>query len=234
MTHAELLAAGFEIDAAAYERLRRFVERLRRENRRLNLLSPRAAAEIWPAHVCDSLALLPLVRPSQPTRLLDLGTGGGLPGVPLACADPLLHVTLLDATRKKVDAVGRICSELGFENVATIWGRAETLAHDPTYRESFDLVTARALAPLAALLEYAAGFARPGGHCHFFKSCQAAAQEREAARAAADACEMAYERTVVYRLPAGHGERAIVTYMKQRPLRADLPGPPGRAGRKSL
>ncbi|HUU97161.1 MAG TPA: 16S rRNA (guanine(527)-N(7))-methyltransferase RsmG [Phycisphaerae bacterium] len=234
MTHAELLAAGFEIDAAAYERLRRFVERLLRENRRLNLLSPRAAAEIWPAHVCDSLALLPLVRPSQPARLLDLGTGGGLPGVPLACADALLHVTLLDATRKKVEAVRRICSELGFENVATIWGRAETLAHDPTYRESFDLVTARALAPLPALLEYAAGFVRPGGRCHFFKSCQAAAKQREAARAAADACEMAYDQTITYSLPAGHGERAIVTYIKQGPLRDDLPRSPGRAGRKSL
>ncbi len=234
MTHAELLAAGFEIDAAAYERLRRFVERLRRENRRLNLLSSRAAVEIWPAHVCDSLALLPLVRPSQPARLLDLGSGGGLPGVPLACANPLLRVTLLDATRKKVEALQRICSELGFDSVATVCGRAETLAHDPTYRESFDLVTARALAPLPALLEYAAGFVRPGGRCHFFKSCQAAEREREAARSAARACQMAHERTVTYSLPAGHGERAIVTYIKQGPLRDDLPRPPGRAGRKSL
>ncbi len=234
MTHAELTAAGFEIDAAAYERLRRFVERLLRENRRVNLLSPRAAAEIWPAHVCDSLTLLSLVRASRPTRLLDLGTGGGLPGVPLACADALLYVTLLDATRKKVEALQRICDELGFQNVATVCGRAETLAHDPTYRESFDVVTARALARLPGLLEYAAGFVRPAGRCHFFKSCQAAAKEREAARSAAHACEMAYERTVVYRLPAGHGERAIVTYIKQGPLRDDLPRPPGRARRKSL
>jgi 16S rRNA (guanine527-N7)-methyltransferase len=209
------------------------VERLRRENRRLNLLSARAAAEIWPAHVCDSLALLPLLRPSEPARLLDLGSGGGLPGVPLACADRLLQVTLLDATRKKVEAVGRICSELGFENVATIWGRAETLADDPAYRESFDVVTARALAPLPTLLEYAAGFVRPAGHCHFFKSCQAATKEREAARSAARACQMAYERTFAYALPAGHGERAIVTYVKHGPLSANQPRPTRRAKRKS-
>ena len=86
MTHAELLAAGFEIDAAAYERLRRFVERLLRENRRVNLLSPRAAAEIWPAHVCDSLALLPLDWPiiawlTRTNLLLHVALVLGLTGV---------------------------------------------------------------------------------------------------------------------------------------------------------
>ena len=79
MTHAELTAAGVEIDTVAYQRLCGFVERVRRVNRRINLLSARAAREMWPAHICDSLALLPILRASSPARLLDLGTGGGLP-----------------------------------------------------------------------------------------------------------------------------------------------------------
>jgi len=95
-------------------------------------------------------------------------------------------------------------------------------------------MTARSLAPLPALLEYAAGFVCPDGRCHFLKSCQATAKEHEAARSATSACQMTYERTVVCRLPAGHGERAIVTYAKRGRLSDDLPRPPGRAGRRPL
>ena len=178
--------------------------------------------------------MLPLVASLGPRRLLDLGTGGGIPGIPLACVCESLEVTLLDATRKKLDAVGRIVSELGLPRVHTLWGRAETLAHDEAHRERFDAVTARAVAALPPLVEYAAGFVRVGGQCWFAKSSEAAACEVEAARPAAGQCGLEHVGTHRFTLPGGHGEREVVVYAKRRPLREDLPRSPGRPERKPL
>ena len=234
MTRDELAAAGFELDPVVHERLSRFVQLLLRENQRVNLTGIRDAGEVWRLHVCESLALLPLVRKLRPRRLLDLGSGGGIPGIPLACVCAGLQVTLLDATRKKLDAVGRIVSELGLPEVRTLWGRAEKVAHDKAYREAFDAVTARAVAPLPTLVEYAAGFVRPGGQCWFAKSPEAAGREVEAARRAAGQCELNHLGTHRFTLPNGRGERAVVIYVKRKRLRKDLPRSPGRPRRKAL
>jgi 16S rRNA (guanine527-N7)-methyltransferase len=234
MTGDELAAAGFVVEPLAYERLARFVELLLRENRRLNLTAIRDADEVWRLHVCESLALLRLVGESGARRLLDLGTGGGVPGIPLACVCDDLRVTLLDATRKKVDAVGRIVAELELSGVALVWGRAEALAHDQAYREVFDVVTARAVAKLPTLVEYAAGFVRVGGQCWFAKSVDAAEREVEAARRAAGQCGLRYVKTHRFRLPGEYGERAVVVYEKRGPLRKILPRSQGQPRRKPL
>jgi 16S rRNA (guanine527-N7)-methyltransferase len=234
MTHAELNAAGFAVSPAAHARLARFVDLLLRENQRVNLTAIRSANDVWPLHVCESLALVPLVEALRPHRLLDLGTGGGLPGIPLACVCDGLEVTLLDATRKKLDAVGRIVAELGLPKVGTLWGRAEMLAHDQAHREAFDAVTARAVAPLPTLVEYAAGFVRPGGQCWFAKTPAAGQREVERARRATDSCRLAYVRTDGFHLPRERGERAVVIYAKRAPLPRDLPRRPGLPRRKPL
>lgn len=96
-------------------------------------------------------------------RILDLGTGGGLPGLVFAIQHEDKKFTLVDSIQKKCDSIERMTSELGLSNVQVICCRAEALAHDPYYREKFDTVTARALAPLPTLLELVAGFIRPGG-----------------------------------------------------------------------
>lgn len=234
MTGEELAAAGFELGPKIYARLSRFVELLLLENQRVNLTAIRDVDEVWRLHICESLALLALISESRPRRLLDLGTGGGIPGIPLACVRDNLEVVLLDATRKKLDAVGRIVAELGLSGVQTLWGRAEALAHDEAYRETFDVVTARAVAALPTLIEYAAGFVRPGGQCWFAKSIDAAEREIEDARSAASQCALQYVKTHRFTLPGHHGERAIVIYMKRSRLRTDLPRSQGRPRRKPL
>ena len=234
MNKEELASAGFEMETKAYARLVRFVELLLRENQRLNLTAIRDTDEVWRLHVCESLALLPLIRELRPRRLLDLGTGGGIPGIPLACVCDDLEVTLLDATRKKLDAVGRIVAELELSNVETLWGRAETLAHEQAYREQFDVVTARAVAALPTLVEYAAGFVRVGGQCWFAKSVDAVEREVEDARRAAEGCALRHVKTHRFTLPGGHGERAIVVYEKHGCLGTDLPRSQGRPRRKPL
>jgi 16S rRNA (guanine527-N7)-methyltransferase len=234
MTHAELLAAGFEVDAGAHARLARYVELLLEHNRRVNLTAIRAVEEAWRVHICDSLALLPLVRAAGPRKLLDLGTGGGLPGVPVACVCADVQVTLVDATRKKLAAVERMVADLGLANVRCVWGRAERLAHEPALREQFDAVMARAFAELRVLVECAAGFVRRAGWCWFFKTAGAAAEEVAAAEPAATRCALEFVENRAYRLPADVAERVIVVYRKMGVLAADLPRGPGRPAKRPL
>jgi 16S rRNA (guanine527-N7)-methyltransferase len=234
MTREELAEAGFSVASGAYARLSGFVELLLRENERVNLTAIRNAAEVWRLHVCESLSLMSLVEDLRPRRLLDLGTGGGIPGIPLACVADDLDVTLLDATRKKLDAVERITNGIGLEHVHALWGRAETLAHETAHRETFDVVTARAVAALPTLVEYAAGFVRPGGQCWFAKPAEVAAREVEAARNAATRCNLEHQGSQRLELPGGTETREVVIYVKRAPLGRGLPRPPGRPRRKPL
>lgn len=96
-------------------------------------------------------------------RLIDIGSGGGFPGLPLAIAYPELHVTLLEATRKKVDFLQHVIGLLGIRNCHAIHGRAEDIGHDSKHREAYDAATARALAPLPALVELCLPFLKVGG-----------------------------------------------------------------------
>lgn len=217
MTCAQLRDLGHAIDASAHARLARFVELLLDANERINLTAIRTPQAVWELHVCDALALLPALDARAPQSVLDLGTGGGLPGLPLACARPHMRFTLLDATRKKVDAVRVMAEGIGVENVSLLWGRAESVARDPEHRERYDLVLARAVAPLARLAGYASGLVRPGGECWFLKSCDVLA-EVSAARAALAAARLAaVEPPLLYALPGAHGKRQVLRFRKLAP-----------------
>ena len=215
MTQAEMTAAGFDLDQSAHARLSRFVELLLEENTKLNLTAIRDADKVWPLHICDSLAIAPLIASAGAKRIIDLGSGGGVPGIPLACANPSLQVTLLDSTRKKIAALERIIAGIKLPNISTQWGRAEELAHEPDFRESFDGLTARAVAALPLLIEYAAGFVRTGGRCWFSKSCDVE-NEIAAAAKSAKACRLQLVKSHRFSLPGEHGERLILEYEKTR------------------
>lgn len=131
-------------------------------NTRMNLTAITNPEEVLVKHFLDSLTLLPLIdRPRL--RLLDIGTGAGFPGLPLKIVRPQWSVTLLEATGKKVTFVNHVIETLHLADVIAIHGRAEELAHKPEYRAQFDVVTARAVAAIPTLLEYAAPCCRVGG-----------------------------------------------------------------------
>lgn len=233
MTHAELLAAGFEVSESAHEAMGCFLERLLERNRQVNLTAVRDLSDAWRVHICDSLALLG-VLPDDPGTLLDLGSGGGVPGIPLAIARPDLTVALLDGTRKKVDAAAAIAAELGLRNVSAIWGRAETRAHDPEFREQFDVVTARAVGSVRTLLELTSGFVRVRGAVWLFKTLECTAIEVAHGCAAATACKLGFIGRQRYRLPGEEADRVLVGYRKWEPLPADLPRAVGLPAKRPL
>jgi 16S rRNA (guanine527-N7)-methyltransferase len=170
---------GVALDEVAVERLDRYRQLLLAANEQFNLTRITAPDEVELRLLADSLALLPLV-PDGARSLLDIGSGGGVPGLPLAIARPGLRVVLLDATAKKVRFLDATARELGLTNVDAVHGRAEELARDRQHRERYDVVTARAVARLVSLVELALPFIAPGGRALFPKGSAADAELAEA------------------------------------------------------
>ena len=130
---------------------------------RMNLTRLVSPHDIAVKHFLDSLALLTTSRPPQDARVLDVGTGAGLPGLALKIARPDLHMTLLDGTAKKLAFCRAVADDLGLEAVEIVHARAEDAAKRPDLAGRFDWVTARAVAPLDKLLPWLTPFVVPGG-----------------------------------------------------------------------
>ena len=150
--------------------LKRYRDLLFERNQITNLTAVRDLPGIERRLILESLRLVAplqaLPRRDAPGQqsLIDVGTGGGLPGMVLAIACPEFNVFLLDATGKKVAFLDEVVRELGLANTTTIHGRAEEIGHQPRYRNGFDVVSARAVSSLPALLEMGLPLLRVGGH----------------------------------------------------------------------
>jgi 16S rRNA (guanine527-N7)-methyltransferase len=147
-----------------FDALEQYVALLLEANETINLtrvVEPDAVARL---HLLDALAALPLLDALAPTNAIDLGSGGGVPGLPLAIARRSIRWTLVDSSAKKAKLLRRFADQLALTNLSVLAERAELLGHDPAYRERHDLVTARACAPLPVLAELALPLVRPGGH----------------------------------------------------------------------
>jgi 16S rRNA (guanine527-N7)-methyltransferase len=180
-------ALGLPLDAAQTRRFDRFRALLIEWNERFNLTAITDPAEILTRHFLDSLTCvlaLPPERRAEPLRLLDVGSGAGLPGLALAIACPAWQVTSLEATAKKVRFQDAVIAALGLTNARAVAGRAEELARRQDWRGQFDVVTARALAALPVLLEYCAPFACVGGYVIAPKKGDVAEELAAGARAA--------------------------------------------------
>jgi len=153
---------GLQVTERQLDQFLRYRQELLDWNTRINLTAITDPEEVLLRHFLDSLSLL-LVYERAETRLLDIGTGAGFPGLPLKIVRPQWQVVLLEATGKKVAFLHHMIETLQLKDVVALHGRAEELAHKAGYRASFDVVTARAVASLPTLLEYAAPFCRVGG-----------------------------------------------------------------------
>jgi 16S rRNA (guanine527-N7)-methyltransferase len=132
-------------------------------NARLNLTRVTEPDAVARLHLLDALSAVPLLDALGPTRALDLGSGGGVPGLVLALARPDMAWTLVDSVGKKCDAMRGFAAALGLRSVTVIAERAESLGRDERHRERYDLVTARACAALPVLAEYALPLVAVGG-----------------------------------------------------------------------
>jgi 16S rRNA (guanine527-N7)-methyltransferase len=130
-------------------------------NEKINLVS-RKKRDVYDL-IEESKLFLPYLKYTEPPRILDLGTGGGFPGIVIAIHFPETDVTLADSIRKKINAVGDITARLGLKNTHAVCSRAEDLARRHEYRNYFDCVTARSVAPLYELAEWSRDLLKHGG-----------------------------------------------------------------------
>jgi 16S rRNA (guanine527-N7)-methyltransferase len=206
-------------------------------NDRLNLTTITDEREVVIKHFLDSLSVLVglsgLPSPLSP-RLIDVGTGGGFPGLPIAIARPGWQMTLLEATAKKTDFLKVVVADLGLPNVTVQWGRAEELGHDPTHREQYDGAVARAVAELAVLVELCLPFVRPGGR---FVAQKASKVEEEVARSH-NALNLLGGQLLEVKhlvLPGLETEpRALVIISKTQPTPTKYPRRPGMPNKRPL
>lgn len=194
---------------------------LRKKSQKLNLFSTGDREKLEDKHIPDSLAVMDFIEFEPGSSVVDIGTGGGLPGLALAIENPEISFTLIDARQKKINADLEVAEELGLKNVHGVAGRFEELAHQSELREKFDFATARAVASLPTLLEYAAGFLKDGGIFIAWKSVEYK-EELEDSRSAQDLLGLEFEESYLYKLPGGE-ERRILKFIKTGKLDKKYP-----------
>ncbi len=176
---------GIELTAAQVAQFETYYRVLVDWNRRANLTAITDYEEVQTKHFLDSLTIVlaaPDVR-TKPLSIIDVGTGAGLPGLPLKIAFPHVRVVLLEATAKKAAFLDYLTAQLRLDRVSVVNGRAETAARQPDYREQFNLVLSRAVAALPALVELTLPFAAVGGQVVAQKQAEAMPEVNQASRA---------------------------------------------------
>ncbi len=152
-----------------------YIQAFLRENAKVNLISKNDEKFLWEKHIYDSLSLnIFFEKYLIPKTMLDIGTGGGFPSVPVAIAHPEIEVTALDSISKKIRAIDSIKNTLGINNLTTVCDRVENI------KGEYDIVTARAVASLDKICNYALPKVKQDGYFIAFKSKKAPEEIEEA------------------------------------------------------
>jgi len=164
-----LSANGIALSKEQMDVLLRYHNDLYYWNDRVNMISRKDMDNIWERHIIHSLSLLRYVDFPPKARVLDIGTGGGLPGIPLKIARPDLRVTLVDSISKKMKMVSMFSEHTELKDLTPVTARVEDLASEAHYRRAFDVIVSRAVAPVSQLIEWTLSLLAPGGIYAFLK-----------------------------------------------------------------
>ena len=237
---ARLTECGIPHDAALPGKLLRYHAMLMDWNTRMDLTAVTEEAEMIDKHYVDSLIALsvPGLIPRTGT-LIDVGTGAGFPGLPLALACPELRVTLMDAQKKRLNFLQAVIDDLQVRNVTLVHARAEDGAQFPQHREKYDVAVARAVASLSVLSEYLLPFVRVGGKAVCWKG-PALSEEIQQGRRAAHLLGGRVEEPLNVTIPGRDWQHTLLPVSKtaktarQYPRKAGTPSksPLGQSGNK--
>ncbi|GGA46622.1 ribosomal RNA small subunit methyltransferase G [Kroppenstedtia guangzhouensis] len=213
--------------------LYRYYRLLVEGNKKMNLTAITDEKAVFVKHFFDSLTPAPHLSFSEVDSLIDVGTGAGFPGIPLKIAYPHLRLVLLDSLNKRVTFLRETVAQLGLHGVECVHGRAEEVARRPLFRESFDVVTARAVAKLNVLAEYCLPFVRVGG---WFVALKGADIEEEVGQARPGVRTLGGKApdSISLSLPEGMGKRHLIFVTKERPTPKSYPRKVGTPVRNPL
>jgi 16S rRNA (guanine527-N7)-methyltransferase len=154
---------GLSYDDETIRKFQRYMELILEWNEKVNLTSITDEEEFVKKHYIDSVAICSFPQMKEAQTIIDVGTGAGFPGIPLAILHPDKTFLLMDSLNKRIKIISELSQEIGLRNVTFCHGRAEELAQNKEYREQFDLCVSRAVAHLAVLSEYCLPFVKVGG-----------------------------------------------------------------------
>lgn len=224
---------GLSLTAEQIEQFAVYESLLLEWNERISLTAIREPRQIRIRHFLDALTCATATGPLAGTSLIDIGTGAGLPGLPLKILFPELQLTLVDSVAKKAKFVELVAAELGLANVTVLDERAEILGQADEYREQFDWVTARAVADLRVLVELLLPLARVGGHVLAQKGDNAQAEAAAAGQAGAMLGGGPAQVSAVH-LPETGQAHYLIVIPKVEPTPARYPRRPGIPAKRPL
>ena len=211
------------------EKFERFYEMLAECNAKYNLTAITEEKEVYLKHFLDSLAGEPFLF--EGARVVEVGSGGGFPSVPLMLVRSDLHFTLVESTGKKCDFLRAVINEFGL-NATVKNARAEDCGKDPSLREQFDVCIARAVARLNTLSEYCLPLVKKGGCMLAYKGN--AEEEIFEAKHAISLLGGGKTEEFPYELPEGYGNRTLVRIHKEKPTPEKYPRGQGKERSKPL
>lgn len=215
----------------AKEKTARYFFYLMQAQAKMNLTAYRTIDAFVRYHLLDTLELSFCIHFQPGMKLLDVGSGGGVPGLLLAAMYDWQSVVLVESIQKKAEFLASAAREMGLDGVEVHTERAEDLAHHPDHRDQYDIVTARALAPLPQALELTAAFIKPGGTLFLPRG---AGESTETATVLKEALGITLEQTHEYTLPGRNEAFRVFIYKKTTSTQDKYPRKPGQIRKHPL
>jgi len=224
---------GLDIDSKMTDKFIEYKELLIEWNKKINLTGITDDNEIMIKHFLDSLTCLVTGVVKNDTKIIDVGTGAGFPGIPLKIYYENLDLTLLDSLKKRIKYLETVCNELEFKKVEFLHGRAEDYGRNEEHRDKYDVAVARAVADLSVLCEYCLPFVKVNGYFIAQKGPKASEEVKKAKKAigvlGGDIID-----TLNVKLPFSDIEHTLIVIKKSKPTPQKYPRKAGTPSKKPL
>lgn len=230
---ANLREKGISLTRNQVEQFELYFETLVEWNEKMNLTAITDKTEVYLKHFYDSITASFYFDFTKPFHLCDVGAGAGFPSIPLKIVFPHIEVTIVDSLNKRISFLNHLAKVLKLENVHFIHDRAETFGVNPLYRESFDVVTARAVARMSVLSELCLPLVKAGGHFIAMKAAHAN-DELEVGQKAITTLGGRLEDMHTFTLPMEESERNILIIKKEKQTPKKYPRKPGTPGKTPI
>lgn len=227
---------GIQLSEYQMEQFYKYYSLLIDWNQKINLTSITDIRDVYEKHFLDSSCGVLAIEKygvSEKLRMIDVGTGGGFPGVPLKIIYPDMHITLLDSLNKRIQFLNEIIQELGLKNIETIHGRAEEMGRHKDFRENYDISVSRAVANLSTLSEYCTPFLNKDGFFISYKS-KNVDEELEQSKIALSKLNTMVDNVIQYDLPGTDVARTLVMIKKTGKTPSAYPRKAGTPQKKPL
>lgn len=220
-----------DMEGIQVERFYKYMNMLVEWNEKINLTAITEPNDIIDKHFIDSLTIEKYIK--ENSKVIDIGTGAGFPGIPLSIIRDDLNITLMDSLNKRINFLDEVVKENVLNNVDTVHSRAEELARNSGFRAKYDVVTSRAVASLNILLEYMIPFAKVGGYCICMKGSNID-EELENAQKALEVLNAKVEKIDTFKLPGNDYGRNIIVIKKTGETPKKYPRKPGTPAKEPI